>query len=133
MQTGTVLLIILSAIIALAIVFYQYFFKSKRNDKLYVPLAILRFLALFSCLLLLINPKFIKTSYVLEKTNLVLLLDNSSSLDTEAEKTQLVKILDDLKSNKQIRENFSIISYSFGRFLNTSDSLTHDERATDIS
>ena len=133
MQIGTVLLIILSALLAMAIVFYQYFYKSKRNKNLYVPLAILRFLAIFSCLLLLINPKFAKTEYILEKANLVVLLDNSSSLNTEEEKLQLAAIREEIKTNKEIRDNFRLSSYSFGQFLNTSDSLSHNEKATNIS
>lgn len=133
MQTGTVLLIILSAILALAIVFYQYFYKSKRNKNLYIPLGILRYLAIFSCLLLLINPKLARTEYVLEKANLVLLLDNSTSLNTDTEKAQMAAILERLKQNEQIRDNFRFSSFSFGRFLNTSDSLSHSEKVTNIS
>ncbi|MCW5516718.1 vWA domain-containing protein [Muriicola sp. Z0-33] len=133
MQIATVLLIILSAIIALAIVFYQYFYKTKRNNTLYIPLGLLRFLAIFSCLLLLINPKFTKTDYTLEKANLVLLLDNSSSIDSETEKAQLTTLLETLQSNKEVQDNFRFGSFGFGQFLNASDSLSHAEKTTNIS
>ncbi len=133
MQTGTVLLIILSAILALGIVFYQYFYKLKRNNNLYLPLAFLRFLAIFSCLLLLINPKFAKTDYILEKANLVVLLDNSSSLDTAEEKMQLSTSFETLKNNQEIQDNFRFNALSFGQFLNPTDSLSHTEKTTNIS
>jgi len=133
MQTGTVLLIIFSALLALVIAYYQYFYKSKKKNNLFVTLAILRFLAIFSCLLLLINPKFSKTSLVLEKANLVLLLDNSSSLNTEVEKAQMRTILEGFRTNEALRDNFEFSSFSFGQFLNTVDSLSHDEQATNIS
>lgn len=133
MQTGTILLIILCAIIALAIVLYQYYYKSKRNSKLNGILSFLRFLALFGVFLLLVNPKFTKNEYILEKANLVLLLDNSSSINTSAEKDGLSGIAQALKSSAEIQESFKFNAYSFGRFLNNSDSLSHSEKVTNIS
>ena len=133
MQIGTVLLIILSAIAALAIVFYQYYFNSKGSNNLRLPLAFLRFISLFCCFLLLVNPKFTKNEYTLEKANLVLLLDNSSSLNGTSESTQLASIRQTLKSSAAIEDNFSFRALSFGQYLNATDSLTSDEKATNIS
>ncbi len=133
MQTGTVILVILSAIAALAIVLFQYYFRSKRKGSLKAVLAALRFLALFCIFLLLINPKFTKNEYVLEKANLVLLLDNSSSLNRVEEKRQTEEILRNLLTNRAINENFRLSAHSFGKFLNNSDSLTNTEKVTNIS
>ena len=72
MELRTVLLIVLAAVAALSLVFYQYFYKNPRKGNLKFILAAMRFLTLFCGLLLLINPKFVNNDYYLEKTNLVL-------------------------------------------------------------
>ena len=60
MQTETILYIIIAGILALLVALFQYMYKSKKRSKRYVLLTFLRFLTLFSVLLLLINPKFEK-------------------------------------------------------------------------
>ncbi|MGB5553936.1 MAG: VWA domain-containing protein, partial [Flavobacteriaceae bacterium] len=80
MQTQTLLLIIAAAIASLGIVVFQYYYKSKKRGSTTIVLSILRFIGLLSILLLLINPKFLKQDFVLEKTDLLVLLDNSSSV-----------------------------------------------------
>ena len=92
MEIRTVLLIVLAAIAALTIVFYQYFHKTRKRGKLSIILASLRFCALFSGLLLLINPKFKKNEYSLEKTNLIVLVDDSSDFE--------LLLLDEQQKNK---------------------------------
>ena len=80
MTQQTILLIILAAIIALMMAFFQYFYKTKDRSKTNVLLSILRFLALFCLFVLLINPK-IKTSAT-ENIQPILnvLVDNSTSI-----------------------------------------------------
>ena len=133
MQIQTVLLILLSAIVALALVLFQYYYKSKRKGKLGLILSILRFLAIFGSLLLLINPKFIKNQYTLEKTNLVLLTDNSSSI-TPVDKARAISNVSSLKDDAVTLSNsFNIIHYSFGEDLTDSDSPDLTENSTNIS
>ncbi|WP_446051389.1 FeoB-associated Cys-rich membrane protein, partial [Zobellia laminariae] len=66
MNTQTILFIILAAIVSLALVLFQYFYKNKRKGKLSIALAFLRFIAFFCGFLLLINPKFTKNEYTTE-------------------------------------------------------------------
>ncbi|MEO0900660.1 MAG: VWA domain-containing protein, partial [Bacteroidota bacterium] len=80
MDIRTLLLIILAVIAALTIVFYQYFFKARHKGSLRIVLASLRFIVLFGAFLLLINPKFVDKEYFLEKSNLIILLDDSASM-----------------------------------------------------
>ena len=56
MTTNTVLLIFLSLLIAGAYSYYNYYYKAKIKLKVHLVLAFLRFLTVFSVLLLLINP-----------------------------------------------------------------------------
>ncbi|WP_246474157.1 VWA domain-containing protein [Arenibacter arenosicollis] len=133
MQIQTVLFILLAAFVALALVLFQYYYKTKRKGKLHVVLSFLRFLSIFGILLLIINPKFAHKEYTLEKTNLVLLTDNSTSI-TPDDKSQIISNLSTLKNNTStISEKFNIVNYNFGADLSDFDSLSHTERSTNIS
>src|SRR5690606_35373290 len=133
MQIQTVLFILLALIAALAVVLFQYYYKNKRKGKLWFILSFLRFLAIFGIILLLINPKFTKYEYTLEKTNLVLLADNSSSI-TAGNRALLISALSALRNKtKGLSQSFNILNYSFGADLTHSDSLRPAEKSTNIS
>ena len=80
MQTETVIYMILAGIGALLLALFQYFYKTKSMSKISMLFAFLRFITVFSVLLLLINPKFTQTTFSTEKPNLVIAVDNSSSI-----------------------------------------------------
>ena len=80
MTTSTILLLLLSVIIAAGLSFYQYLYKVKNQSKLYWFLAFLRFLSLFGILLLLINPILTRKTLEVVKTPLPIVIDNSSSI-----------------------------------------------------
>jgi len=131
MQVQTLLLLILAAFVALAIVGFQYFYKRKKGGKTIVYLSFLRFIALFGLFVLLVNPKLTKKSITLEKTNLVVLVDNSSSV--RESKNRLKTSIQEIRSNSDIQEKFTIQEYSFGEDLQALDSLNFQEKSTDIS
>ncbi|MFD2098658.1 VWA domain-containing protein [Flagellimonas iocasae] len=133
MEFRTVLLIFLAAITALTVVFYQYFYRNPRKGSLKIVLAALRFITLFCVLLLLINPKFINRDYYLEKANLVVLVDDSSSMQDAQAETPVPQLVNQLTSNEGLNERFSIHQYAFGTNLQVADSLHFDQRNTDIS
>ena len=121
MDHKTILLIILSAVVALGIVFFQYRYEVKRKGKLYLILSSLRFLALFGIFLLLVNPKFTKNEYRIDKTDLILLVDNSTSV--AASKDTIQAILDRLNENQELKDRFNILQYRFGDQLLDGGSL----------
>ncbi|WP_297762388.1 VWA domain-containing protein [uncultured Muriicola sp.] len=133
MQTTTLVGLFLAALITLLIVFYQYFYKSKRNRKLQIPLAVLRFIGVFGVFLLLLNPSFTKTSLLSEKQDLIILLDDSYSIKSGDAEDQMVSLRDQLTNNAELKERFDLFTYSFGIGLGNSDSLSFDEKATNIS
>ncbi len=133
MEIRTVLLITLAALAAIAIVFYQYYYKSPRKGTLKLILAALRFVALFCALLLLVNPKFVKKDYFLEKSNLILLVDNSSSMLEAAAATTIAEKIKSIKANSDVNNRFSVQQYAFGTKLEPKDSFLYDEKNTDIS
>lgn len=131
MQTKIVLLIILAAIVALALVLFQYYYKSKKRGRLTVFLSFLRFIGIFGLLLLLINPKFTKKEYTLEKTNLVILTDNSTSV--ESSKNEIASILEKINSNEAVANRFRIKQYNFGTSLEESNALDYKAKHTNIT
>lgn len=131
MQLQTLLLLLLAALVALAIVGFQYFYKSKKSGKTIIYLAFFRFLALFGLFSLLINPKFTKNNITIEKSNLVVLVDNSSSV--KPFESAIRGTLDAIKSNADLQEKFNIQEYKFGKALRIADSLTFNDKQTDVS
>lgn len=129
MDTQTILFIFLAAVIALALALFQYYFKAKKRGKLSLLLAFLRFLTWFGAMLLLINPKFFQSDYRIEKTNLLVLIDNSSSM----KETEIGQTLQSIKERRELADKFDINYHSFGNQLNTGDSITYSERNTNIA
>src|SRR5690606_35746427 len=91
------------------------------------------FLTLFSVLLLLINPKFEKVTYFNEKPNLVIAVDNSESVSYLKQNEKAKQLLDVLKSNKELNERFNLDVYSFGKEVKPLDSLTFNERQSNVA
>ncbi len=129
METQTVLLIILAAIVALGLVLFQYHYKSKKRGKLGLWLSFLRFIAWFGAFLLIINPEFSKNSYTLEKAALFVLVDNSTSIEGDEAKERLQHI----KASSALSDKFNIQYHSFGNQLNVHDSLSFKEKNTNVS
>ncbi len=129
METQTVLLIILAAIVSLGLVLFQYHYKSKKRGKLGLWLSFLRFIAWFGAFLLVINPEFAKNSYTLEKAELFVLVDNSTSIEGSETRASLQKI----KESSALSDKFDIQYHSFGNQLNAYDSLSFAEKNTNIS
>mgnify|MGYP006959996332 FL=1 len=80
MDTNSILLLILSVLIAAGFAYFHYLYKAKNKSNLNLFLAFLRFLALFSIFLLLINPTITSNTLEIQKTPLVVVMDNSSSI-----------------------------------------------------
>ncbi len=130
MQTETVLLIGLAIVFALSIALFQYYYKAKRKSALRPLLASLRFLSVFGLLLLLINPKLSKTSYTIEKPNLVLLVDNSESIKQYGD--SINKLVEEISTNDKILDRFNVSIYQFGKNVSLANELTFNAKQTDI-
>lgn len=132
MQTETILYIVLSGIIALLLALFQYLYKVKNRSKLLLILSFLRFVSIFSLLLLFVNPKLESNSIYTEKPNLNIVVDNSNSITYLNQKENALSVLSELKSNSQLVEKYNINEYTFGKQLNSIDSLDFNEQQTDI-
>lgn len=129
MESITILYIILAAIVALGIVVFQYIYKQKAKSKIYLLLAFLRFVGVFGLLLLLINPKFSQKIYTLEKPNLVLLVDNSTSIAENGK--ELKKLISDFYT-MEVSERFQLVAYKFGTDIKVLDTLTFSDKNTNL-
>ncbi|MFL0352550.1 VWA domain-containing protein [Xanthomarina sp. GH4-25] len=132
MQTETILYIILSGIIALFVALFQYKYKVKQRSNRQIILATLRFVTVFSLLLLLINPKYESQSVYLEKPNLVVAVDNSNSIAYLKQDANALTALENITSNAEINNKFNVQTYAFGKQVKQSDSITFNEEQTNL-
>lgn len=133
MELSTVLLIVLAVAAALTLVYFQYFYKNPKKGSLKILLAALRFVTLFCGLLLLINPKFVSKDYFVEKANLILLVDNSTSMEEASSEAEISQAIAQLKQDNAINERFTIHQYGFGNTITATDSFSFNQGNTDIS
>ncbi|CAM3853057.1 MULTISPECIES: hypothetical protein [Flavobacterium] len=113
MTTSTILLLILSVFIAAGLSFFQYYYKAKNRSKLHLFLAFIRFLTLFSVLVLLINPVFSRKTFEIKKTPLPIIVDNSESIKELNNSNLSNDFYTKISSNKELNEKFDIQLYSF--------------------
>lgn len=132
METAHLLLIILAVFIALFLALFQYIYKNKEKSQLNYWLSFLRFLSLFSIFLLLINPSIKKEIFQIIKPNLVIAIDNSSSIKYKSEDTNVKNLLELIKADNDLNAKFSIEYYSFGNEFKNLDSLRFNENQTNL-
>lgn len=132
MDTNTILLLILSVLIAAGLAFFQYVFKVKNRSNLNLFLAFLRFLSFLGIFILLINPTITRNTLEVEKTPLVVVMDNSSSIpflnSNKDAKESYLKLVD----NTALQEKFDIQSYQFDTDLQLSKTFNFKGKQTNL-
>ena len=113
MNTNTILLLILSVLIAAGFAYFHYLYKAKNKSNLNLFLAFLRFLTLFSIFLLLTNPTITSNTLEIQKTPLVVVMDNSSSIPFLKSDKTANEFYQKIVSNTDLQEKFDIQSYQF--------------------
>jgi hypothetical protein len=132
MTASTILLLLLSLLIAGGLSFFQYLYKVKNKSNVYLYLTFLRFLSIFSILLLLINPIITTNKLEIIKTPLPIVVDNSSSISFLNAKENAMEVAEKLTSNSAIKEKFEVQSYLFDTDFRQSDSLTFKGNQTNL-
>lgn len=133
MTAETILYIIIAGVLSLAAALFMYGYKTKYTGSLKWIFGALRFLTLFSILLLLINPKFKSNTYTIEKPKLPVLVDNSASIIELKQKENVEELVRLLKDDKALNDKFDLSFFSFGSDFSDSDSLSFSERNTNLS
>ncbi|MBN8642736.1 MAG: hypothetical protein J0L86_13060 [Flavobacteriales bacterium] len=113
MTTSTIVLLLLSVLVAAGLSYLQYFYKNKGQSKLIKWLAFLRFLAIFGILLLLINPIIARKTYETVKTPLALVVDNSKSITELKANTISKEVFEKLASNSDLKDKYDVQLYRF--------------------
>lgn len=132
MPANTIFLLIGAFLLSLAIALFQYFYKAKRRGSKNGIFATLRFFTVFALLLLLINPKISSTQYYNEKPHLVLAVDNSSSIKEFEAGEKIKGFVEAVREDGELKENFEIEIFSFGREVKQADSLSFTESQTNL-
>ena len=133
MTTQTVLYIIIAIIISILLAIFMYGYKTKFSKTTKWIYGSLRFVTIFSVLLLLINPIFKTETFSLIKPKLPILIDNSESISELNQTVNVSDFIKSLKSNKDINKKFELSFYTFGNEFKINDSLTFNEKNTNIS
>lgn len=132
MATTTILLLLLSILIAAGLSFYQYLYKAKTRSNTTLLLAFLRFFSIFGLLLLLINPIISRKTIETVKTPLPIIIDNSASIiDLKADKSAR-EVFQKLSENKDLAEKFDVQTYQFDTDFLPSDTIDFKGSQTNI-
>ena len=132
MSSQTILYIIGSGVLALFIALFQYVYKSKR-DRLHWSLAAVRFVSVFSLLLLIINPKFENNETNIVKPVLAVMVDNSQSIKYLGKDTVAKTAVQTILKNTLLTSKYDVQLYRFGTQLDHNSSLTFEDTQTNIT
>ena len=132
MNESTSLLLILSVIIAVALSYFQYYYKAKNKSKFNLFLAFLRFISVFGLLLLLINPTISRSSLETIKTPLPIVVDNSSSIIELKANKAVKEVYEKLTSNSDLKNKFNFQSYSFDSEFQSAETFNFKGSQTNI-
>ena len=113
MTFNTIFLLIIAIIFAAGLSFFQYLYKTKIKSQTIFALSILRFIAIFGLLLLLINPIITRHSLEIIKTPLPIVIDNSSSITDLKANTIAKQTFEALQSNSELKNKFDVQFFSF--------------------
>ncbi|SNB27260.1 conserved membrane hypothetical protein [Flavobacterium psychrophilum] len=132
MNTNTILLIILSLVTAGGLSFYQYFYKNKNYNKVNFLLALLRFISIFSIILLLINPVISRKTYETSKTPLPIIVDNSQSISELKQEKISKELSQKLLENTQLNDKYDVQLFSFDNDFYTNKPIDYKGKQTNI-
>ncbi len=129
-MNNTILYVSLAFLVALFVSIFFYFYKQKNDAKRRYVLFLLRFIALFSIVLLLINPTWEKRKLFVEKPNLVVAVDNSASIKYLNAADQVTKLIDNIKQHTALQKKFTVNYLRFGSTVQNLDSLDFSDTQT---
>jgi hypothetical protein len=132
MSSETLIYIIISGVIALLLALFQYKTKNKSETVKNILFAFLRFISIFSILILLINPKFEKVSYYSEKPNLIIAVDNSNSIEHLKQRDNALQLIESIKKNTDLSDKFNLDFFAFGKDIVATDSIKFNDNQTNI-
>lgn len=112
--------------------YYQYFYLNKKRNKNDYLLFLLRFLTYTTIGVLLLNPKMQTTTTSVQKRNLVVLVDNSSSIKRLGDTTKIEDFYNTIFNDELLNQKFKVEGYSFGDEFKVVDTIDYTEHQTKI-
>ena len=132
MTTNTILLLLLSLLLAGGLSYYHYLYKAKIRSKVLLILAFLRFFTVFGILLLLINPILSRKTFEIVKTPLAVAVDNSRSIAALKANAVTLEVYKKITYNAALKEKFDIQSYGFDGAIETAENFDFKGKQTNI-
>ncbi len=132
MTTNTLLLLLISVLIAGGLSYFQYIYKAKNKSKVGWFLAFLRFLSIFGILLLLINPILTQKTLETVKTPLPIIVDNSSSITFLKANENVLELHKKIESNSDLQKKFEVQTYQFSDDFEPADNFDFKGTQTNI-
>ena len=133
MENKVWLYLVLAFVIALATSLFQYYNNLKTVKKRNLWYIILRFFTVFTILMLLIDLKYKKTTFELEKPNLIIAIDQSESIKHLGATTQVTKVFKSIVDNDKLQAKFNIQTIGFGDNVTTIDSLSFEQKSSNLA
>ncbi|EIJ40243.1 hypothetical protein JoomaDRAFT_3297 [Galbibacter orientalis DSM 19592] len=127
-----VIYIVVAAIISLLITLFMYR-KNRGLGRVFIMMALLRFVSIFIALLLLLNLKFSTKEYYTQKPKLFVLTDNSSSIQALGYENIAKDFLGEIINDAELNNKFSVEKYTFNEELSSNDSLSFSGSQTNIT
>lgn len=132
MTNQSILLLILIVLLSLGLSYLQYYYFSKKRNKNNFLLFLLRFFTYLTVGVLLLNPKLESTTTSIQKRNLILLIDNSSSIERIGDTTQVKEFVNTLSADAEINEKFNVQKFKFGEEFTDVGNLDFKDQQTKI-
>jgi hypothetical protein len=132
MNTSTILLLLLSILIAAGVSFYHYLYKVKHKTNTVKLLSVLRFLSILALLLLLINPIVTRKTIETIKTPLPIVIDNSASIADLKANTSAMEVFNKLKNNSALEAKFDVQTYQFDADFFPEDTIDFKGKQSNI-
>lgn len=132
MTTSTILLLLLSVLIAAGLSFYQYLYKANYKSKLHLFLAFLRFVSLFSIFVLLINPIISRKTFETIKTPLPIVVDNSQSIKELNQDNIATELSEKFAKNSKLKDKYELQLYRFDSDFQSGNELDFKGKQTHI-
>lgn len=112
-------------------VYWQYFYRKNNHRDNWLP-GSLRFLSILGILILLFNPKILDKTKVDVKTDLLVLADNSTSIDYSGYSMTVKDLVRELSDDPELNQRFDLKFYHFGEKLVKDSLLDFSEQQTNI-
>ena len=117
---------------ALFLALFQYVYTTKKTT-LHFVLCLVRFITYFLVLLMIINPSIDKKNTEVIKPNLLVAVDNSSSIKYNSQDKNVLELLSLIQNDEKLANKYALKYYSFGTNLNVLDSLNFNENQSNIA